>query len=213
MAAIKCDGAVVTWGNHQNGGDSSIWTEQLQSDVQSVAGGNAMAAVKCDGAVVTWGDCQYGGDSSAWAEQFQSKGRPKEWSVKPKWRVKVSVDQRRAEQQADHDYAAWKTQRVKKPQVLNQGPKQATTLKEEMEAKLEIKKSIDKASGKTWQVKKDSAGAESAAGARGQRVTERNAMLDADKVERATSLRKAPQKSLRNLIAVNAEKASSMADA
>ena len=55
----------MTWGDADNGGDSSGVAAQLSSGVQSVAGTNgAFAAVKSDGSVVTWGDPEYGGDSS-----------------------------------------------------------------------------------------------------------------------------------------------------
>ncbi len=73
MAALKSDGAVVTWGDADDGGDSSVVASQLTSDVQQVtAGSAAMATLKSDGAVVTWGHADCGGDSSAVASQLAS---------------------------------------------------------------------------------------------------------------------------------------------
>ena len=47
MAALKNDGALVTWDDAGYGGDSSTVDAQLASDVASVAaGGGAMAAWK-----------------------------------------------------------------------------------------------------------------------------------------------------------------------
>ena len=64
-------GAVVTWGNESEGGDSSGVAEQLSGGVQTVVGNfKAFAAVKVDGSVVTWGDPGSGGDSHEVAAQL-----------------------------------------------------------------------------------------------------------------------------------------------
>jgi alpha-tubulin suppressor-like RCC1 family protein len=66
FAALKNDGSIVTWGNSSGGGDSSLISNHLQSDVISVSSTNAaFAALKKDGSVVTWGDSSRGGDSSS----------------------------------------------------------------------------------------------------------------------------------------------------
>ncbi len=64
FAAIKADGTVVTWGNSDNGGDSSSVTTEL-INVQLISSSKAaFAALKTDGSVVTWGSSSAGGDSS-----------------------------------------------------------------------------------------------------------------------------------------------------
>lgn len=64
-AALTFDGRVITWGEAENGGDSSAVSDKL-TDVVSVLPneGGAFAALKQNGTVVTWGQAQYGGDSS-----------------------------------------------------------------------------------------------------------------------------------------------------
>lgn len=65
FAAIKADGTVVTWGNSDNGGDSSAVAADL-TNVQSISSSTAaFAALKADGSVVTWGSSSSGGDSSS----------------------------------------------------------------------------------------------------------------------------------------------------
>ena len=56
FAAMLGDGSVVTWGNAENGGDSSAAQGQLKNvqQVQASAGG-AFAAILGNGSVVTWG--------------------------------------------------------------------------------------------------------------------------------------------------------------
>jgi Ca2+-binding RTX toxin-like protein len=72
FAALKADGSVVTWGNHDWGGDSSAVAGQLRSGVvQIFSTGFAFAALKANGSVVTWGEGS-GGDSSAVAGQLSS---------------------------------------------------------------------------------------------------------------------------------------------
>eukprot|EP00928_Gymnodinium_smaydae_P095251 TRINITY_DN8168_c0_g1_i10.p2 TRINITY_DN8168_c0_g1~~TRINITY_DN8168_c0_g1_i10.p2 ORF type:complete len:205 (+),score=32.91 TRINITY_DN8168_c0_g1_i10:27-617(+) len=70
FVAMKADGSVVTWGDAENGGDSSAVQGQL-ADVQQVCSTIcAVAAVKADGSVVTWGEARSGGDSFAVREQL-----------------------------------------------------------------------------------------------------------------------------------------------
>ena len=65
MAAILCDGSVVTWGDAGKGGDSSAVQEQLKNVHLIQATSKAFAALRGDGSVVTWGDSDTGGDSTA----------------------------------------------------------------------------------------------------------------------------------------------------
>ena len=54
--ALKDNGAVVTWGKAEDGGDSSEVAEELSSGVQALfTTGGAWAALKANGSVVTWG--------------------------------------------------------------------------------------------------------------------------------------------------------------
>ena len=64
FAAILADGSVVTWGDPDDGGDSSEVQDQLKGVQQIQATGSAFAAILADGSVVTWGDPGEGGDSS-----------------------------------------------------------------------------------------------------------------------------------------------------
>ena len=66
-------GAVVTWGNASNGGDSSSVSSQLSSGVIEITStqNGAFAALKSDGSVVTWGILN-GGDSSCKSSELQS---------------------------------------------------------------------------------------------------------------------------------------------
>ena len=71
FAAIVADGSVVTWGNPDDGGDSSQVQHQLK-DVQLVqATYGAFAAILADGSVVTWGETNHGGDGSAVKHQLK----------------------------------------------------------------------------------------------------------------------------------------------
>ena len=67
FAALRFDGSVVTWGEQEDGGDSSAVSEELEagSVTRIIASHRAFAAVKSGGEVVTWGNEDYGGDSSA----------------------------------------------------------------------------------------------------------------------------------------------------
>eukprot|EP00435_Cladocopium_sp_Y103_P034528 s2108_g8.t3 len=58
------DGSVVTWGDPDEGGDSSTVRDQLRSvqDVQATQ--DAFAAILEDGSVVAWGNPKHGGDTS-----------------------------------------------------------------------------------------------------------------------------------------------------
>ena len=79
FAALKSNGSVVTWGDANYGGNSSIATysystnsytytsvaNSLSSDVVAVySAGSAFAALKSNGSVVTWGSASAGGNSS-----------------------------------------------------------------------------------------------------------------------------------------------------
>jgi len=64
FAALKNDGAVVTWGHSTRGGESSSVADDLINVTDVFFNKNAFAALKADGSVVTWGDSDYGGDSS-----------------------------------------------------------------------------------------------------------------------------------------------------
>ena len=66
FAAITSNGSIVTWGNADSGGNSTILTGgNLTSDVKAVYSNPwAFAALKTDGSVVTWGDATYGGNST-----------------------------------------------------------------------------------------------------------------------------------------------------
>jgi len=62
FAALKRDGSVVTWGNQNNGGDSSGVSDQLKSGVlQIFSTTTAFAALKEGGKVVVWGNRACGG--------------------------------------------------------------------------------------------------------------------------------------------------------
>ena len=70
LAAILGDGSVVTWGNDDDGGDSSAVLHQLKNAKQIRATRDAFAAILGDGSVVTWGQADFGGDSSAVQDQL-----------------------------------------------------------------------------------------------------------------------------------------------
>ena len=72
--ALWCCGSdgVVTWGDPNDGGDSSAVQHQLMNVRQVWATGVAFAAILEDGSVVTWGDSDYGGDSSAIQHQLRN---------------------------------------------------------------------------------------------------------------------------------------------
>ena len=68
FAALRDDGSVVTWGNSEEGGDSSAVASALDgtNDVTAIRSTNAaFVALHVDGTVTTWGDASYGGDSSS----------------------------------------------------------------------------------------------------------------------------------------------------
>ena len=65
FAAILDDGSVVTWGDTERGGDSSVVQEQLTNVQLIQASFGASAAILHDGSIVAWGDSRYGGDDSA----------------------------------------------------------------------------------------------------------------------------------------------------
>ena len=73
FAALKPDGAVVTWGNAGYGGNSTSVASRLSSGVTAVySNGWAFAALKADGSVVTWGGAWAGGDSTAVTSSISS---------------------------------------------------------------------------------------------------------------------------------------------
>ena len=62
----------MTWGDPDDGGDSSHVQEQLRNVQHIQATRYAFAAVLESGAVVTWGDPDDGGDSSHVQEQLRN---------------------------------------------------------------------------------------------------------------------------------------------
>ena len=55
FAALKDDGSVYTWGNSNEGGNSSSVREFLSSEViKIVSNSESFAAIKRDGSVYTW---------------------------------------------------------------------------------------------------------------------------------------------------------------
>ena len=70
--ALFCPGGdrVVTWGQPNQGGDSSEVQDQLKGVQQLQATNFAFAAILADGSVVTWGSPNSGGDSSQVAAEF-----------------------------------------------------------------------------------------------------------------------------------------------
>ena len=65
FAALKDDGSVYTWGNLNEGGNSSSVQEFLSSEVKKIVSTQeSFAAIKEDGSVYTWGNENMGGDSS-----------------------------------------------------------------------------------------------------------------------------------------------------
>ena len=73
FAALKTNGAVVTWGSPAYGADSSAVASQLYRNVVEVVSTDAaFAARKIDGSVVTWGSNKHGGDSRTVAEKLKS---------------------------------------------------------------------------------------------------------------------------------------------
>ena len=72
FAAILGDGSVVTWGDADQGGDSTAVQGGLTHvwQIQAIVG--AFAAILGDGSVVTWGDVCAGGDSRAVQDQLKN---------------------------------------------------------------------------------------------------------------------------------------------
>eukprot|EP00435_Cladocopium_sp_Y103_P050430 s62_g15.t1 len=72
--AMWCAGAgrVVTWGDPENGGDSSRVQDQLRNVRQICGIAAAFAAILKDGSVVTWGEPRDGGDSSSVQDQLRN---------------------------------------------------------------------------------------------------------------------------------------------
>ena len=62
----------MTWGNQEEGGDSSQVQEQLRNVQHIQATGGAFAAILESGAVVPWGNQEEGGDSSQVQEQLRN---------------------------------------------------------------------------------------------------------------------------------------------
>ncbi len=60
----------MTWGNSDDGGDSSSVSDQL-TDIKTIYSSvGAFVALKNNGSVVTWGDSNHGGDSSSVSDQL-----------------------------------------------------------------------------------------------------------------------------------------------
>ena len=62
---------MVTWGNPNEGGDSSRVQDQLRNVQQICGTDSAFAAILADGTVVTWGAAECGGDSSSVQDRFR----------------------------------------------------------------------------------------------------------------------------------------------
>ena len=60
-----------SWGEADDGGDSSAVQDQLKNVQQIQASHQAFAAIRGDGSVVTWGLAECGGDSSAVQDQLR----------------------------------------------------------------------------------------------------------------------------------------------
>ena len=73
FAAVAGDGSVVTWGNSQNGGDSSTVASQLHDVAEIASNSFAFAALRRDGSVVTWGNQNLGGNSASVATAINGK--------------------------------------------------------------------------------------------------------------------------------------------
>jgi hypothetical protein len=71
--ALWCPGGgVVTWGNSENGGNSTVVRDQLKNVQQIHATRDAFAAILADGSVVTWGNRYHGGDSTMVRDQLRN---------------------------------------------------------------------------------------------------------------------------------------------
>ena len=64
FAALKSNGNVITWGDSDYGGDSSLVSSELINITNIYSTERAFAALNSDGNVITWGESDYGGDSS-----------------------------------------------------------------------------------------------------------------------------------------------------
>ena len=73
FAAVTTGGSVVSWGNVQNGGDSSAVAGQLHDVAGIASNAFAFAALRRDGSVVTWGNPNLGGSSAAVAGALDGK--------------------------------------------------------------------------------------------------------------------------------------------
>ena len=71
--ALYCPGSgVISWGNDNEGGDSSAVQAQLKNVQEIAAGWYAFAAILADRSVVTWGHPERGGDSSMVQDQLKN---------------------------------------------------------------------------------------------------------------------------------------------
>eukprot|EP00435_Cladocopium_sp_Y103_P036316 s62_g9.t1 len=68
---VEGDG-IVTWGDPNQGGDSSRVQDHLRNVQQICGTGTAFAAILADGSVVTWGDSNHGGDSFRVQDQLRN---------------------------------------------------------------------------------------------------------------------------------------------
>eukprot|EP00435_Cladocopium_sp_Y103_P037777 s3721_g10.t1 len=60
FALLRCDGTVSTWGEPQEGGNSSSAQDRLQNVVDVVGSQSAFTALRSDGEIVTWGHKDFG---------------------------------------------------------------------------------------------------------------------------------------------------------
>ena len=78
FAFLKKGGSVVTWGNGDNGGDSTGVSSDLSGGVREIVSASnsryeaAFAALKEDGSVLTWGYSAQGGDSHSVSSDLNS---------------------------------------------------------------------------------------------------------------------------------------------
>ncbi|WP_395714561.1 Calx-beta domain-containing protein [Reyranella sp.] len=73
FAAVAADGSVVTWGNGQNGGDSSAVASQLHDVAGIGSNAFAFAALRRDGSVIAWGNQNFGGNNASVASALDGR--------------------------------------------------------------------------------------------------------------------------------------------
>ena len=95
FAAIRNDGSVITWGNSQDGGDSSTVASAINGStdptdvVQVYATTSAFAALQKNGAVITWGDVNNGGSTSSVAAKVNGETDVAKFSLQTQLCLKI----------------------------------------------------------------------------------------------------------------------------